>query len=485
MSGRHARNKWSARRSVAGTAAVAASCVLITPVALNSPTIAATLTNYVIGVGGNNDPTSGNINHKLDGQYGDAHGVQYLAAIWPVSGLTAPTFAQSVNDGNGKLGQAISGANSPDTPTDHVVVVGYSLGAVVTNKQRKQLETDPTAPKNIEFVLIANANKPNGGIFARFPWLYVPFADIQSTGAMGPDQFTTTDITREYDTYGDFPAYFNPFSLANAAAAVVYVHPDANYDNIDMSQYSDANAVTHETNGDTTTYHYADGTTKTVVDQPGKATTTYYVVHTDHLPLLMPARQAADALGLPQGGIDAVEPVLRVLVDMGYDRTTNPATPTQFSLFTPPQKFVEAAAAMPGAVQQGVNNFQNPPPPVHSGIATEPTPDLTSPATSSATLTTTESTDSVDSPTSTKLPDKPITLNLPKLPSLPDLPKQATPKVPKLTTAQPDTKKFKLPSLRDAATSLTNLAKPKIKAPTTKPDDKPKAEQPAKDKDAA
>jgi hypothetical protein len=100
-------------------------------------------------------------------------------------------------------------------------------------------------------------------------------------------------------------------------------------------------------------------------------------------------------------------------------------------------------------------------------------------------LTTTESTDSVDSPTSTKLPDKPITLNLPKLPSLPDLPKQATPKVPKLTTAQPDTKKFKLPSLRDAATSLTNLAKPKIKAPTTKPDDKPKAEQPAKDKDAA
>lgn len=482
MSGRHARNKRSARRSVAGTAAVAASCVLITPVALNSPTIAATLANYVIGVGGNNDPTSGNIKNKLDGQYSDANGVQYLAAIWPVSGLTAPTFAQSVNDGNGKLGAAIAGANSPDTPDDHIVVVGYSLGAVVTNKQRKQLETEQ-APANIEFVLIANANKPNGGIFARFPWLYVPLADIQSTGAMGPDQFTTTDITREYDTYGDFPAYFNPLSLANAAAAVVYVHPDANYDNIDMSQYSDANAVSHEIDGDTTTYHYSDGTTKTVVNQDGKATTTYYVVHTDHLPLLMPARQVADALGLPQGGIDAVEPVMRVLVDMGYDRTTNPATATQFSLFTPPQKFVEAAAAMPGAVQQGVDNFQNPPPPVHTGIATEPTQDQTPPAAAPTLLKTPEPTDSVDPPTRTKLPENPITLNLPKLPSLTDLPKKATPKLPKLATAQPDTKKLKLPSLRESVKSLTNLGKPKTK--TTKPDDKPKTEQPAKDKDVA
>jgi hypothetical protein len=463
--------------------AVAASCVLITPVALNSATIAATLANYVIGVGGNNDPTSGNIAHKLDGQYSDAHGVQYLASIWPVSGLTAPTFAQSVNDGNGKLGEAISSANSPNTPSDHIVVVGYSLGAVVTNKQRKQLETDPTAPANLEFVLIANAGKPNGGIFARFPWLYVPLADIRSTGAMGPDQFTTTDITREYDTYGDFPAYFNPLSLANAAAAVVYVHPDANYDNIDISQYSDANAVSTETDGDTKTYHYSDGTTKTVVSQPGKAPTTYYLVHTDHLPLLMPFRQAADVLGLPQGGIDAVEPVVRVLVDMGYDRTTNPATPTPFKLITPPKKFVEAAAAMPGAVQQGINNFQDPPPPVHTGIATEPTQDQTPPAASPTPLKTTEPTNSVDSPTSTKLPEHPITLKLPKLPSLTDLPKPAAPKVPKPVTTQPDTKKLKLPSLRDAAKSLSNLGKTKSK--TTKPDDKPKTEQPAKDKDAA
>ncbi|WP_026357044.1 PE-PPE domain-containing protein [Mycobacterium sp. 141] len=483
MSGRHARNERSARRSAAGTAAVAASCVLITPVALNSPTIAATLANYVIGVGGNDDPSSANIKNKLGGQYRDANGIEYLASIWPVSGLTAPTFAQSVNDGNGTLGAAISNSGSPNTADDHVVVVGYSLGAVVANKQRRELETDPDdAPANLEFVLIANANKPNGGIFARFPWLYVPLADIQSTGAVGPDQFTTTDITREYDPYGDFPAYFNPLSLANAAAAVVYVHPDANYDNIDMSQYSDDNAVSSETNGDTTTYHYSDGTTKTVVNQDGEATTTYYVIHTDHLPLLMPLRQAADALGLPQGGIDAVEPVVRTVVDMGYDRTTSPATATQFSFITPPQKFVEAAQALPGAAQQGVNNFQDPPPAVQTGIATEPT-QVRAPANTAAAQ--------INSTPSEK-PARLIPLTLPSLTkpaaAAPETPAatdvktgvrtdlKKTLKPPKLSAPQRSSDLPKMPSLRDAAKSLTHPGTSKTAKPNT---------DTSKDKDAA
>jgi PE-PPE domain len=109
-------------------------------------TIAATLANYIIGVGGNNDPTSGNINHKLDGQYADAHGVHYLASIWPVSGLTAPTFAQSVSNGNVGLGNAISAASSPNTPGDHIVVVGYSLGAVLAKQHQASVESDHAEP---------------------------------------------------------------------------------------------------------------------------------------------------------------------------------------------------------------------------------------------------------------------------------------------------------------------------------------------------
>lgn len=408
MSGRHARPLRAGGRSTVATVALAASCTLVAPLAATGPTIAATmLANYVIGVGGNGDPLSANIANKLEGQYTGEHGVEYLSEIWPVSGLTAHTFAQSVSDGNTNLNTAIAGAPSDQ----HIVVVGYSLGAVIANKSRKQLETDPGAPSNIEFVFIADANKPNGGIFARLPWLYVPFADIRSSGAMGPDQFTTTDITREYDTYGDFPTYLNLLSLANTLAAVQYVHPDPSYDNIDMSQY----ATGGETDGNTTTY--ADGSTKTVIPATGStAETTYYVIHTEHLPLLMPLRQAADALGLPQGGIDAIEPVLRVFVDMGYDRTSNPATPTPLKLFTPPKKFIEAAEALPGAIQQGINNFQNPPPPVHGGVATEPT-HVQEPQTLTATA------------TETKLPKRLITLDLPKRPKplLPPTPRDLKP----------------------------------------------------------
>lgn len=58
--------------------------------------------------------------------------------------------------------------------------------------------------------------------------------------------------------------------------------------------------------------------------------------------------------------LDLIEPALRVLIDMGYtDRENlNPATPTRFSLITPPKKIIGAAAALPGAVEDGVENFR-------------------------------------------------------------------------------------------------------------------------------
>lgn len=40
-------------------------------------------------------------------------------------------------------------------------------------------------------------------------------------------------MTLEYDPDGDFPAYFNPLSLANSLVAVEWVHPDKYYDAID------------------------------------------------------------------------------------------------------------------------------------------------------------------------------------------------------------------------------------------------------------
>ncbi len=194
--------------------------------------------------------------------------------------------------------------------------------------------------------MIASPNIGNGGIFARFPDLTIPFF-VTSNGPAQPSPYDTTYVTNEYDTYADFPAYFNLLSLANTLAAVRYVHPDQYYDSVDYDPLTG--------NGD------PDLLVKTVTNS-ARGTDRYVFVPAAHLPLLAPARQIFDAVGLTpltEPVLSAVEPVLRLLVDMGYtDRENlNPEVHVKFSLITPPEKIVETIAKVPGAIEQGANNF--------------------------------------------------------------------------------------------------------------------------------
>ena len=196
------------------------------------------------------------------------------------------------------------------------------------------------------FVMIASPNVPNGGIFSRLPGLKIPFF-VTSNGAAQPSPYGTTYVTNEYDPYSDFPAYFNPLSLLNSLFALAYVHPDQYYDSIDYNPLT------------------GTGTTpvlvKPVTNSAG-GTDKYVFVPAAHLPLLAPARQIFGALGLTpltEPVLAAIEPVLRLLVDMGYtDRENlNPEVPVKFSLITPPARIIETIAQVPGALGQGVNNL--------------------------------------------------------------------------------------------------------------------------------
>ncbi len=239
-----------------------------------------------------------------------------------------------------------------------MLVVGYSEGTIVAEKVRRDLDpTDPGAPPinpdgpdpnkpGLLFVMIASPNIGNGGIFARFPDLAIPFF-VTSNGPAQPSPYDTTYVTNEYDPYADFPAYFNLFSLANTLVAVAYVHPDQYYDDVDYDPLT------------------GTGTTpalvKTVTNAAG-GTDSYVFVPAAHLPLLAPVRQVFGAVGLTpltEPVLDAVEPVLRLLVDMGYtDRENlNPEVHVQFSLITPPKRILETIAEVPSALEQGVNNF--------------------------------------------------------------------------------------------------------------------------------
>jgi diacyltrehalose acyltransferase len=326
---------------IVGTTAAALSAVLVFGHATNdtadSPQVQ--LAAATIGIGGRGDPDAANVPNKLNGTV-----VPNTFAYIPVQYPAGFDIDNSVNAGVPVLDQTIK-----DNSEQYLTVVAYSEGTLVSEKVRRDLDpADPdTPPKDgLLFVMIASPNVPNGGIFGRFPGLKIPFI-VTSDGPAQPSEYDTTYVTNEYDPYADFPAYFNPLALANTLVAVEYVHPDQYYDPVDYDPLTGA------------------GTTpvlvKTVANSAG-GTDTYVFVPAEQLPLLAPARQVASIAHLTpltEPVLGAVEPLLRLLVDMGYtDRQNlNPDAHVQFSFITPPGKVLETAAAVPGALEQGASNF--------------------------------------------------------------------------------------------------------------------------------
>ena len=160
-------------------------------------------------------------------------------------------------------------------PNEHLVIFGYSQGAMVANVEKQKLADqypngdDP----DIEFFLIGDENLPNGGLAARFPGLYIPILDLTMNGPAPTDtQFHTTEVISQYDGFSDFPLYpLNFVSTANALLGALYVHP---YDLEPSLAPGAPGSPIHTTTGDT----------------------DYYFFETDDLPLFGPLRQ----LGCPR-----------------------------------------------------------------------------------------------------------------------------------------------------------------------------------------
>jgi len=313
---------------------VALCCALLVGPATNiTSSFVVGLMNTVIGIGGRGDPTSANIPAKLNHTVVPP-GYTYLPINYPASiQLSASTTVSGP-----KVYNAIT-----SRPGEQLIVAGYSEGSLGAEWAKRRLLANGTgpAPSQLSFVMIGSPFAGNGGIFERFPGINVPFI-VNNQGPAAPSPYDTTFYTREYDPYADFPAYFNPLSLANSLLGVMYAHPDAYYDS------------------------YIPGTTPAIItvvpDNGAGGTDTYVFIKTPELPLLVPLRIGAGAIGLTplvKPLLDAVEPLLRVLVDMGYTDRENlhPEKKTPFSLFTPLSKIVETLNAIPGALQEGADNF--------------------------------------------------------------------------------------------------------------------------------
>lgn len=319
-------------------AAVGLSSALVVGHATNT-TAMVQLANTVIGIGGKDDPTSAHVPAKLNGTVVPADGdFHYFPVLYPASlaldssrDVAVPIVHTYVTD---------TGKNEA-----HLIVAGYSLGTMAVEQEKRNLQLLPaaTAPSKdqLTLVMIASPFAGNGGIFGRFPGLAIP-GITAGMGAAQPSRYDTTYSANMYDTYADFPAYFNPISLLNSALSIRYGHPDAFYDPLDPA----------------TSYAY----TKTVDDNGAGGTDRYNLYYNPHLPLLGPLRELASltkTTAFAEPLISAIEPLLRVLVDMGYtDRVNaNPSASVPFSFITPPAKVVEALAALPGALATGVTNL--------------------------------------------------------------------------------------------------------------------------------
>ncbi|HEX5144745.1 MAG TPA: PE-PPE domain-containing protein [Mycobacterium sp.] len=212
-----------------------------------------------------------------------AQKINYPASFWPVSAgyLSAPTYNASVHTGLQAAHAALDGQSG-------AIVFGYSQGAVVATEYKRQ-----AGAVGDTYVLLANPNRPNGGILERFSGITIPILGISFNGATPTGGDVTYDIARQYDGWADFPKYpLNLLADINALMGIAYLH--GTYDlQVDPAVLDDPSKT----------------------DRQQYGSTTYYLIHTDLLPLLMPLQGL-----IPEPILKAIDAPLRVLVELGYDR---------------------------------------------------------------------------------------------------------------------------------------------------------------------
>jgi hypothetical protein len=249
----------------------------------------------------------------------------------PFAGFDTLVYEQSTSEGTADLNQGITQALA----SGPVTVFGYSSSASVATQELINLDNLPADqqinPSDLSFVLVEDLNNPDGGIFERIPWLY----DNQpATPADTP--FDVQIDTVEYDGAADFPQYYGD-GLADLNAIMGYtdLHTFLTSAASTFNPAELADAVQEPVSAD----YYADG-----------GTTEYYLIPTQDLPVLDPLRY------LPGGNIlaDMLQPDMRVIIDLGYDRTGDANLTTPAEMVNPNIDWTTVDSELALGAQQGI-----------------------------------------------------------------------------------------------------------------------------------
>ncbi|MGO9508008.1 MAG: PE family protein [Mycobacterium sp.] len=264
--------------------------------------------------------------------------------LYPLTGVKSLVLDTSVSEGVTILDQALY--TSIHTNGQSVTVFGISQSAIISSLEMRNLANgtsmfgaNPPDVSQLNFVLTGNEMNPNGGLLSRFPNLSLPALGLTFYGSTPADTpYHVANYTREYDGFADFPKYpINVVSDLNAMLGIVLVHPT--YLDLPLSQ---VNAATQ------------------LATSPGyTGNTSYYIIHTENLPLLAPLR-AIPGIGTPLA--DLIQPDMKVIVNLGYGDpnfgySTSPADlPTPFGLF-PSIPASTITNALSAGTQQGIQAF--------------------------------------------------------------------------------------------------------------------------------
>jgi hypothetical protein len=284
--------------------------------------------------------------------------VPYLAQFWPFpwegwGGLSGAKLDESVASGVAQLTSDLVGGNNPG-PDNPVVIFGYSQGATVVGTVKSQLSKLPSQDQaDINFVLIGNPNRPNGGLFERLAMFgTVPVLDA-TFGLPTPTntEMSTVDIAFEYDGVADFPLYpINVLAVLNATAGFWYTHgsylaPDGR--NPDQLPNGLTPAELAEAIADPANRQRSAG-----------SDTTYVLIPTPNLPLLQPLREFGAFTGtefLTNPLIAMIQPALRVLIETAYDRSLPYGQPAPFRL-VPRVNPITLTVDLVNAIGQGIRD---------------------------------------------------------------------------------------------------------------------------------
>jgi hypothetical protein len=280
---------------------------------------------------------------------------------WPLyGGLSALTWRDSVNEGVDLLDVEVQDQLAGLGPKDHLVIFGYSQsGAIVSiEKQRLADQLTDDEEQQVEWVVIGNVSRPNGGLNGRLPFT-VPIVEFPYGPVTPTDtKMSTDDIALKWDIIADAPLVVtNPIAMFNALLGGpgvginhgTYPNPEGDPPTGLVGGYTqdEWQAIMDNPVG------YA-ATNPDVVDVQWYGDTRYITVAPRVMPLLVPLHM----LGL--GFVaDLIEPALRDIVEQtGYDRSIPYGQPTAFRLipiFNPIKLAFDLIADIPQGIQQALN----------------------------------------------------------------------------------------------------------------------------------